>query len=90
MTHKLCRLALIAATVLSATEVHAADPPATDLEQRLEQQVSQMQQQLDAVTTQLQQLKAQNEALAAAQQQQAAQAQVVRPPPRRRAASRRI
>lgn len=76
MTHKLCRLALIAATVLSATEVHAADPPATDLEQRLEQQVSQMQQQLDAVTTQLQQLKAQNEALAAAQQQQAAQAQV--------------
>jgi hypothetical protein len=76
MTHKLCRLALIAATVLSATEVHAADPPATDLEQRLEQQVSQMQQQLDAVKTQLQQLKAQNEALATAQQQQAAQAQV--------------
>jgi hypothetical protein len=62
--------------VLSAAQVHAAEPPVTDLEQRLEQQIIQMQQQLDAVKTQLQQLKAQNEALAAAQQQQAAQAQV--------------
>ncbi len=76
MTHKLCSLALIASTVLSAAQVHAAEPPVTDLEQRLEQQIIQMQQQLDAVKTQLQQLKAQNEALAAAQQQQAAQAQV--------------
>lgn len=76
MTHKLCSLALIASTVLSAARVQAAEPPATDMEKRLEQQVIQMQQQLDAVKTQLQQLKAQNEALAAAQQQQAAQAQV--------------
>jgi hypothetical protein len=75
MTNEFFSLALLAATVLSAADVHASDPPATDLEQRLEQQVSQMQQQLDAVKAQLQQLKAQNEALAAAQQQQAVQAQ---------------
>jgi hypothetical protein len=75
MPHKLYGLALIAAAVLSGKAL-AADPPPTDLEQRLEQQISQMQQQLDAMKGQFQQLKAQNEALAAAQQQRAAQDQL--------------
>ena len=44
-------------------------------EERLEQQIMQMQQQLDLLKSQQQQLKLQNEALAAQQQQQAPQDQ---------------
>jgi hypothetical protein len=65
----------LAAACLAASSVYAADAPNTVNEERLEQQITQMQQQLDLLKTQQQQLKAQNEALAAQQQQQAAQVQ---------------
>jgi len=69
----------LAALGLDATVVRAADPPAAVTEERLEQQITQMQQQLDSLKAQQQQLKAQNEALAA-QQQQAMQAQAAPAP----------
>jgi opacity protein-like surface antigen len=65
----------LAAACLAATSAYAADAPTAINEERLEQQITQMQQQLDLLKTQQQQLKAQNEALAAQQQQQAAQLQ---------------
>jgi Phosphate-selective porin O and P len=74
-SNKCFRVAL-AGVCLSATAVYAADAPSTVTEDKLEQQIAQMQQQLDLLKAQQQQLKAQNEALAAQQQQQAAQAQV--------------
>jgi hypothetical protein len=58
------------------TGAYAADPATPVSEQQLEEQLTQMQQQMDAMKAQLLQLKQQNEALAAQQQQQAAQSQV--------------
>ncbi|MBS0389519.1 MAG: porin, partial [Proteobacteria bacterium] len=73
-------LILMASTLLPGAAAYAADAAGagagSSLEQRLEQQVEQMQQQLDAMKAQLQQLKAQNEALAAQQAAQTAQAQM--------------
>ncbi len=67
---RVCSALVIAC--LAAHGVPAAEPVS---EERLEQQITQMQQQLDLLKSQQQQLKLQNEALAAQQQQQAAQAQ---------------
>ena len=69
--------ALVAAlSVGLLSPAHAADS-ASDISQRLEQQIGQMQQQLDAMKQELQRVKAQNEALATQQQaqQQATQQQ---------------
>jgi hypothetical protein len=69
-----CSNLVLWAACLAANRVYAADTASTVNEERLEQQIVQMQQQLDLLKAQQQQLKAQNEALAA-QQQQAAQVQ---------------
>jgi len=69
-----CSALLLSAALVSA--VHAADPSSADAQAKLEQQILQMQQQLEAMKSELQQIKAQNAALAQQQQQQAAQAQV--------------
>ncbi len=66
--------AAISAGLLSPA--HAADS-AADVSQRLEQQIGQMQQQLDAMRQELARVKAQNDALAAQQQQQAQQQQAI-------------
>ena len=76
-TRKFFRIALATASLV-ASSAYAADPPATVNEEKLEQQITQMQRQLDELKAQQQQLKAQNEALAAQQQQQAAQAQLAK------------
>ena len=66
---------VLLAACLAATRVYAADTANTVNEERLEQQIVQMQQQLDLLKAQQLQLRAQNEALAAQQQLQAAQVQ---------------
>lgn len=68
--------ALVACAALTLPLAAVADDPKpTELEQKLEQQIEQMQQALLDMKSQLQQLKRQNEALAEQQQQQAAQVQ---------------
>ncbi len=67
---------VLATTCLTAPGAFATEVPGPVNEERLEQQIVQLQQELDLLKTQQQQLKAQNEALAAQQQQQAAQAQM--------------
>lgn len=71
----LSRSALLLSAALFST-AHAADAPSAEAQARLEQQILQMQQQLEAMKGELQQIKAQNAALSQQQQQQAAQAQV--------------
>jgi hypothetical protein len=77
---RLFRSLAAAAVLFPALSVHAADPVAGEAQQRLEQEMGALRQQLEStlkelqrMQTELQQLKAQNEALAAQQQQQALQ-----------------
>ena len=65
VTQNQCSIVVLLAACLATTRVYAADPANTVNEERLEQQIAQMQQQLDLLNAQQQQLKAQNEALAA-------------------------
>ena len=67
---------LLVSAALLLPAVALADPAATPIEQKLEQQIDLLQQQLDAVKGELAKLKADNAALAAQQQQLAAQAQM--------------
>jgi Phosphate-selective porin O and P len=76
-TKQYCAAFFIATLALSPTAGAAEAPANPDLVQKLEQRLDDMQSQLAAMRQQIQQLKAQNEALASAQQQQAVQQQAV-------------
>jgi hypothetical protein len=80
-TQQFCA-AFFVATLGLLPIARAAEAPAnSDLAQKLEQRLDEMQSQLAAMRQQIQQLKAQNEALASAQQQQAMQSQVAQQQP---------
>jgi hypothetical protein len=74
--------ALIVSNATCTAMAHAAELPAnSDIVQKLEQRLDDMQQQISAMKQQIQQLKAQNEALSSAQQQQAVQQQTAQQSP---------
>jgi hypothetical protein len=75
----ICRFAipiLAALTCLTRPATAADEPPSTDVVQRLERRLDDLQREMAAMKREIQQLKAENQALGLAQQQQAMQAQV--------------